>query len=399
MVSMANILCVWELGSNLGHLTNLKLFIDSALVSGHSVTLAARELQNVRTIIDSAEVRIFQAPYLRKKQRQGLPAIISYPQLVLRQVFGSEQELEGLYLAWNSIFDTVKPDLVIYDHSPTALVASLGKSWAKWVVGSGFLVPRGDHKFFGVFPGAPQTPENDQHLAATEKSLLNIINSVLGKQVGHEIECFEACFKQCDEQLLLTIPELDHYGARAKGSYLGVKHLTGGAAPSWPEPSTHRAGPKIFLYVSDVMNVSALLGQLVKSGSRLLVYGRELSPDMLKKYQNVVHFSSSPIDLQAVWKQTDYFINHGNHGSALQAFVAGVPQLMIPTHQEQLMFAKRIEMNGRGIIASMDQKDFTASIEKLFSLRRKVIRLKQNGSGAKEGINQKIESLFKSYQL
>jgi len=304
-----------------------------------------------------------------------------------------------LYLAWNSIFDTVKPDLVIYDHSPTALVASLGKSWAKWVVGSGFLVPRGDHKFFGVFPGAPQTPENDQHLAATENSLLNIINSVLGKQAGHEIECFEACFKQCEEQLLLTIPELDHYGARENGCYLGVKYLAAGVAPSWPESSAHRAGPKIFLYLDDTIGVSVLLGQLLKYGSRLLVYGRELSPDMLKKYQNVVHFSSSPIDLQAVWKQADYFINHGNHGSALQAFVAGVPQLMIPTHQEQLMFAKRIEMNGRGVIARLDQKDFTTSIEKLFSLRRKVIQLKQRGSAAGEGMSQKVESLFKRYQL
>jgi len=396
---MANILCVWELGSNLGHLTNLKLFIDSALVSGHRVTLAARELQNVRTIIDSAEVRIFQAPYLRKKQRQGLPPIISYPQLVLRQVFGSEQELEGLYLAWNSIFDTVKPDLVIYDHSPTALVASLGKNWAKWVVGSGFLIPRGDHKFFGVFPNTPRTLENDQRLTDTEKNLLNIINSVLEKQAGTQIECFEACFKQCEEQLFLTIPELDHYGARENGCYLGVKHLAGGAAPSWPEPSTHRAGPKIFLYLDDTVSVSVLLGQLLKYGSRMLVYGRELSPDLLKKYQDVVHFSNAPIDLSAVWKQTDYFINHGNHGSAVQAFVAGVPQLMIPTHQEQLMFAKRIEMNGRGVIDRLDQKDFTASIEKLFSLRRKVIRLKQRDSATEEGISKKIESLFKRYQL
>jgi len=396
---MANILCVWELGSNLGHLTNLKPFIDSALANGHSVTLAARELQNVRTVIDSTEVRIFQAPYLRKKQRKVLLPIISYPQLVLRQVFGSEQELEGLYLAWNSIFDSVEPDLVIYDHSPTALVASLGKGWTKWVVGSGFMIPRGDHKFFGVFPDTPQTPENDQRLADTEKSLLNIINSVLGKQDGHEIECFEACFKQCEEQLFLTIPELDHYGAREKGCYLGVKHLAAGVAPSWPESSAYRAGPKIFLYLDDTIGVSVLLGQLLKYGSRLLVYGRELSPELLKKYQDAVHFSSVPIDLQAVWKQADYFINHGNHGSALQAFVAGVPQLMIPTHQEQLMFAKRIEMNGRGFIARLDQKDFTASIEKLFSLRRKVVRLKQSGLESKDGIDQKIESLFKKYQL
>lgn len=395
---MANILCVWELGSNLGHLTNLKLFIDLAVSKGHRVTLAVRELHNVRTVIDNRDVQLFQAPYLRKKQPQAQRSTISYPQLVLRQAFENSQELDGLCGAWHSIFDAVKPDLVIYDHSPSALVASLDKRWIKWVVGSGFLIPRAAQEFFGVFPGTPKSTENDIHLAADEQRLLGVINSVIERH-GISIECVESCFNQCDEQLLLTIPELDHYGAREKSLYLGVKSSIDGHDPVWPRGHEHRSGPRVFVYLNSMINASKLFDPLLRYGARLLVYSRNLSPEQVSRYKGIIEFSEAPLDLSAVFKQADYFVNHANHGSSLQAFVAGVPQLMLPTHQEQLMVAKRVESCGRGVIAGLEQKSLMSSLEKLFSMRRKVVQLQQRNLVGGKGIGKAVESLFEKYQF
>lgn len=194
------------MGSNLGHLANLKLFIDHAVAKGHTVSLAVRELQNVATVLDPTSIQLFQAPLIRHSRIPSQSPTISFTQLIQRQVFADHHELTGLYLAWQSIFDTVAPDLVIYEHAPSALVASLHREWQKWAVGSGFMVPRTDGIFLGVFPRVAKTEQHYRRLLESEKSLLACINRLQQDLGRTPIKSVKEIYQQCDQQLLLTLP-------------------------------------------------------------------------------------------------------------------------------------------------------------------------------------------------
>ena len=53
---MARLLCVWELGTDLGHLSQLRLPIEVALQLGHMVYLAARQLDHIRAVLGNMPV-------------------------------------------------------------------------------------------------------------------------------------------------------------------------------------------------------------------------------------------------------------------------------------------------------------------------------------------------------
>ena len=48
---MARVLCVWEQGTNLGHLSHLRAPLQVAQALGHELTLAARELHRIPEVL------------------------------------------------------------------------------------------------------------------------------------------------------------------------------------------------------------------------------------------------------------------------------------------------------------------------------------------------------------
>lgn len=364
---MARILCIWEMGAALGHLTNLRLFIDEALKRGHEVSVAVRELHNVSLIIDPSSVSLYLSPHIRRPARQYSTPIASYADLIERQVFFSEQELKLLYRGWQSIFDAVQPDLVIYDHAPAALVASVGKPWQKWVVGSGFLVPMTENGYFKSFPGVPNSDLVMENFQTVHQRVLSCVNAVLTSEKVAPLDRLVTLLEQCDKQLLMTLPELDHYGVRSEGHYIGLKWSCAETKPSWPQVNG-RKKIRAFAYLSYFKALPKLLDCLIDNHVELLIYARDLPGALIKDYRHQVTFSETPVDLGAVFEQAGLFINHANHGSSAQALVSGVSQLMIPKYQEQLFLGQKVEALNAGVVAFRDQPDFTEPVARAIKL-------------------------------
>ncbi|MGM0632793.1 MAG: glycosyltransferase [Pseudomonadota bacterium] len=340
---MANILCVWEMGSALGHLANLKPFVDQARAHGHQVTLALKELQNTHLFFPDASLARFQSPYLHRPPGRRYQPLRSFTQLLLQR-FETTEELETLCLAWWSIFDAVRPDLVIYDYAPVAQLASHGAPWQKWAVGSGFLLPRTDLPYLGVFPRMPNSPRNVASLEEAEQHLLTLANQTLSRLGQPGLTRVRGLYEQLNRQWLLTCPELDHFGRRPGHTYLGKTTLSGGAAPSWPA----RPGPRVFGYLSNCAAIEPLLDQLERHGASVVIYSRDL-PDALKERFPDMVFSHAPVDMHAVVEQADLVINMASHATALTAFLAGIPQVLLPRHQEQQFLAWRLVERGAGV--------------------------------------------------
>ncbi len=368
------VVCVWEMGGNLGHLSNLKLFVDEALSRGHRVSLVARQLQHVATVFGDQDIDLWQAPYLAFPFDETLGPLVSYPEMILSQGFSNTDQLHALIKAWDNIFSRLNPDLVVYDHAPTALIASTDQNWKKWAVGSGFLIPRTDLPFFGVFPDVPKNTQNTQRLKAVDKQVLSIINSVLERRNLPQWQGLSYWFQQCDSQLLTTWPEADHLGARIDGRYLGAEVSMGGAQPHWElsskgQDEKQRAHkPRVFVYVNPFEGLQRLLEALSQSAD-VIVYCKNASPKMVRNFSGTVAFSEQPLDMSLVLKSADYFVTNGNHGTSAQALRVGLPQMIIPLQREQMLMAMRIKQAGKGFIIRPGLEDYSGAVRKLYLLQ------------------------------
>jgi hypothetical protein len=361
---MANILCLWEMGSALGHLANLKPFIDGAIAAGHKVSLAAKELQNVEAILGRRDIALYQSPYLTRPVRQPYPRLISYPQLVLQR-FETSEELTLLTRAWDAIFAAVNPDLVIYDFAYSALVASYGKPWRKWLVGNGFMMPRVQGGLLGVFPGVANNAENLCLLEEAEQRLLKTVNTVLAGRDTPVVTVVGDIVNQAEYQLLLTLPGLDQFGERSDGRYLGLPNLQVGHEPVWPQEGKL----KVFAYLSQFGLLNEVLDNLFQHDLSLLVYCRDDVTALQKRYPGV-HFVNEPVDLALLNQQADLVVSMANHGTCAMSYLHGVPQLMIPRRQEQFYMAVRIAQAGRGVVMLQDDPESTAKIGAAVAIAR-----------------------------
>jgi hypothetical protein len=363
---MATVLCAWEQGGNLGHLSNLRNPIEMALQLGHRVLLAARELHRVPEVLGGLPIELLPAPFKQYVQPADKSAFLSMTHVLARQCFSGVDELEMYLRAWQTLFDLVQPDLVMYEHSPTALIASHGRPFKKVLVGSGFAIPPLPE------PGEPFAPFSTTsgsapvraRLLADDALVLTVVNQALGRLGRGPLPDLAQIYRQADASLLLSWPELDHFGARPGQRYLGAVPLGHQPPAVWPDVS----GPKVFGYLQAMPSIEALLRCLREAGVCALLLVRGLPLELKLKYSSErLRFLDGLVDLASVAAQADGVIHHANHSSLVVFMEAGLPQLLIPRQQEQLLLALRLAAHGGAVLAYQDQPGFDQETQQLLT--------------------------------
>src|SRR5690606_37070862 len=109
-------------------------------------------------------------------------------------------------------------------------------------LGIGFLCPPRTRPL-PLLPGRWSAPEDQQRVEAMLLDSINGARALCGG--GAPLAAAAEMFAPV-EDVLTTFPELDHYGARAGGTYWGpIDASFGGARPAWPDAD----GPRIFAFV------------------------------------------------------------------------------------------------------------------------------------------------------
>jgi hypothetical protein len=359
---MARVLCVWEQGTNLGHLSHLRAPMQVAQALGHELTLAARELHRIPEVLTGLRFGLVQAPFKQNVPRVNAEAIQCYAELLATQCFSSSRELLMYVTAWQSIFAACRPDIVFFEHSPTALVAAWAYGFRKVVVGSGFTVPRTDGRdnLLQPFPTASAAPEALAQYVLHEQQLLALINQVFAEQGAPAMKSLAALYTQAPVHALMTVPAADCFGPRPNGHYLGVPPLGVITRPVWPEGN----GPRVFGYLINFPGLPRLLLALEQANVRGLLLVRDM-PDALRSRfaGRQLTFIDHLLDLEQVAAQADWVVHHGNHATSAEFSFAGIPQLAIPLHQEHLFCALRLVEQVSGLLAYQDQPSFVEVVE------------------------------------
>jgi len=334
--NMARIVFTWELGNGYGHISKFILVAKILSSRGHRIYCIATELHHLTARFLPLNIKVLQAPVWQKEKLQATANC--YAELLLNIGYYDSRQIEGKVMAWQTLYDLIQPDLLIADHSPTALLAARNLPFPKATLGSGFFTPPFQQPVPAYYPDAKLT---DSQLHQFEQNVLLQINDALHNLDMQPLDNLSDIF-QCEDAFYCTFKEIDHYATREPVEYMGAQfELPNVNKATWPDHD----GPKIFAYLkSDFSEIEKLLQALKLTEASIIIHIPDI-PDNLKEKYSAPHINFYPqaIDLETVGAQANLAICHAGHGTIASMLTKSCPLILIPTQMEQLVLALRIK--------------------------------------------------------
>lgn len=360
--NMATVALIWELGSDYGHIGRFLPIALALRERGHRPVMILRDISRADEMLGPYGLEYLQAP-LWLPPVQGLPPALNFTESLFLFGFLSAKGLLSVSRAWRALFSLLKPDLMIFDHAPTALLASRGMGVPRIVTGNSFAVPPRVSPLpryrWWEKKGEP-VRERD-----TEQRLLNNANEVL-KALGSPEMTQVADIYEVESTLITGLPELDVYGARSDEDYIGAINTLGhGVSPGWPTGGAVR----IFAYLKPhYSGFESILSALGRIDASVLVFAPGIAHAVARRFESAsLAFSSKPLLMEAVREQCDLAICHAG-GTVDVMLAAGKPLVLFPMQMEQTMTSRRFELAGCG--AWLEQGKSATEIERII---RKVL--------------------------
>lgn len=342
---MSRILFAWEFGAGMGHLGYFLPVAIELRQRGHEVRFVVTQTGQAARLLSRFDFSWFQAPTRAEQVGVAAHPPLSYADIMLRFGYHDRDDLNGLVTAWREILKLARTDLLIADHSPTALLAARTLQLPTMLYGSGFFIPPRQTPLPNMRPWMP-LPE--QQLWNIESKVLDTVNHILATHRRPRLDRLSALF-EVEEDAILSFPELDHYECRGDARYWGVIPSAGaGVQPQWPDVP----GPRIFAYLRpEVVHLLPLLEALYLLRLPTVAYCPGIDQNLLQRHAALhLHFSTEMLDMRSLTAEAHVIVSYAAYASVLSFLLAGKPAFSLPFHLEQYLFARRIEMLGAGLL-------------------------------------------------
>jgi hypothetical protein len=370
---VARILYAWEIGSGYGHVGSFLPVALKLRERGHDVVFAVRDIPGAHAILAPHGFAAFQAPvWLHQVDGLREPAV-SYPEILFRLGYLSESGLTGLARAWRQLFASAKADMLVADHSPTALLAARGTHLHTTMFGTGFcspphVTPLPAMRPWGSVPSA--------QLLQSEREALKTVNHVLTELRAQPLGALMELFL-VNEDFLCTLAELDHYEGRTGAHYWGpLMNLHEGAPLAWLPGAGNK---RIFAYLKPHRDSDRVIQEIKALGCEALIFAAGMPPGAAERLQTKsVRITTRPLMLSQITQQCDICICHAGHGTTAAMLMGGVPLLLLPIQLEQYLTAHHVAAYGAGLFVDPEKPrpDYARLLDELlgnpeYSLRAK----------------------------
>jgi UDP:flavonoid glycosyltransferase YjiC (YdhE family) len=346
---MGRVLFALDLGGGYGHLRRCVPLADLLAARGHDIVFAMRGSAYAAEVVGDRPFRLLPAPLLAGVAEPGMVAD-TWADVLLRTGHGVADDLAEVLRRWLAIFAEERPDVLVADFAPAALIASRIARVPSLDTGSGYTPPPRQVPMpmfrIGQAPGPRQLAAEAQALAAVNAALASVGAAPLPTL---------ADTLATDRTVLMCFPEFDHYGERPGEAYFGNDYrLDDGIEPPWP---TGTEAPVFGYLRAGSRGFAAVVRALRGSGVRALLHARDM-PQTDEAAFAAPRFavSARAVQMRAVLAQSRMVVCH-SPGTAAAALVAGRPVVLLPEHTEQAMAAGRLVAQGLALAAGPDATD------------------------------------------
>jgi len=348
---MRRILLAWELGANYGHLTRLAAIAERLRAAGHQLLFAVRDVRGAVEVLGPRRFAFVQAPLSFRRARAVAPPA-NHAEMLALEGYADEASACGRVRGWLTLAELHRPDAIVADYSPGALIAGRILNLPRVQLGTGFEIPP---------LASPMPPIRsweaiaEDRLRRSEEQLADTLNRVLRSLRGREVENLAELFRT-EARVLATFPELDPFGPRAGERYVGPIFEHGSGEPAaWPDGEL----PRIFAYLhGDMPRAGNLLKALNAAAARAVCVVPGIRATESASLSSArMRIEARPVQLDSVLGEADLVVTYGGHGLVCAALLAGVPLLMAPQNVEQYLHAKRVEAAGAGAVLERDRTE------------------------------------------
>jgi UDP:flavonoid glycosyltransferase YjiC (YdhE family) len=356
---MAHILIAWELGEAFGHLARCLQLAEALRQRGHLVALALKDLRLPVGHATMQGMTVLQAPLTPQQGPAHRRMPVNYADVLNHCGFADAQEVSARLRAWQGIFSLARPDLLIADHAPTALLAAHLADIPHLAIGNGFAIPPAISPWPSI---RPWETISDETLWVAEQRL-DRVTKAAQMALGHaKPVSLRKLFG--NPHSLDTFAELDHYGERPDGHYIGpIVSIPQARLVNWQE----RKSRKVIAYLRpEVPGFTMIMQALAHLDAEVLCVTPGLLPDMARRLATRrLRIALAPVDLSPLLRVADLAVSYGSSGFVTQALLAGVPIALRPRHVEQALLARRVETMGAGKLldSQIDEEAVAASLQ------------------------------------
>ena len=298
VASMARILIAWEMGEAFGHLARCMQLARGLHTRGHAVSLVLKDVRLPTTQGLVHGITVLPAPLTPPASMKRYQPI-NYADVLRMSGFMDAQDIHARLRAWQGILALIQPDALVADYAPTALLAAHIAGIPYLAIGNGFTIPPDASPWPSIRPWEEVA---EAGLIRTETQL-DCANAEAQKMLG--------CSKTVRmrelfgvQDILDTFAELDHYGARENGTYIGgIGNVPQAMRVDWQS----RNSSKVLAYLRpSVPGFMAMVQALTKLDAEVLCISPGIQPALARRLATRhLRMALAAVDLPHLLKQTD----------------------------------------------------------------------------------------------
>lgn len=330
-----------EAGIGRGHIVKLAS-LAKAIGPGFDFTAGLGRLKH------ADELRVLGARILHAPSLGYTHAAVENPALEGNATWGDylaamglarEDQVRRSLAWWTQTIVAENASVLVADYSPLAMLAAQGLRAQGWEIeiisaGTGYGVPPADLLVF------PQLLPDFGHVVHPEADVLALINRVSADFGIDPLPTFPAIYR-ADLALPSTLPFLDPYRQQR-----GPDDLLPPMTESCPDLAG--AGDEVFIYFSTKeLDDPAVVRAVANLPLPRRAFMPAATPDIAAQLAAAgVIVETAPVPIAAIAARSRLILNSAQHGIVCLAALAGLPQIALPQHLEQLFHGRRAGQQG-----------------------------------------------------
>jgi UDP:flavonoid glycosyltransferase YjiC (YdhE family) len=341
---MTRVVFAWELGGFLGHVERNLAVAQRLREMGADVHFLVSNLPTAEKILAPEGFPYLPAPGFRHAQPPAKTAI-SISGLLADLGYGDPVTLRACVRSWIGLYKALKPDVIVTDYAPSAILSAKVAGIPTLPLGPGFSIPPGRDPM-------PSYREDQRHLhaelRAADQRLLPAINDVAAAFGHPAFDCVGNLFHNPAAQIT-SFPELDPFWPREDAHYVGPIKAPGRfLRVEWEGKRDKR----IFAYLQpNMVGLDAILAAMRDPAREVVCVIPGASERILSRNQaDGFRVLNEPVQLDELLAGANVVVCYASAGLVSGSLQAGVPMLLFPTFLEHQLTAMRAERMRAAIV-------------------------------------------------